>query len=360
MKLRHSIALLAVVALLLTAPVGWSDLRYEIDFPDILGYTTLKCDLHMHTVFSDGDVWPPVRVEEAWREGLDAISITDHVDYTPHEKDVAVDHNRPYDLAVAAAKTSNIVLVRGTEITRDTPPGHFNSIFLSDNRALDEEDPLKAVEAANRQGGFVFYNHPHPRWYDVHTKMLENGWLHGVEVVNGGSYYPHAHRWCLEKGLTMMGASDIHDPAPRRRSSPENHRAMTLVFAKDRSLKALKEALFEGRTAVWHKDQLIGSRKYLEAIFKEGVKIGVPHYRDEEEEAVWVKARNHLPIDVRLERTGDSGPRRITLAANATTMLQMDIDAGQEQAELKYVATNFLIGPEEGLPLSLKVWQGER
>ena len=26
----------------------------------------------MHTVFSDGVVWPSVRVEEAWREGLDA------------------------------------------------------------------------------------------------------------------------------------------------------------------------------------------------------------------------------------------------------------------------------------------------
>jgi hypothetical protein len=354
MKPRLSITLLVVLALLFVGPAGWSDVRYEVDPPDILGYKTLKCDFHMHTVFSDGEVWPPVRVEEAWREGLDAISITDHIEIKPHE-DVAGDHNRPYDLAVRAAKASNIVLVRGTEITRDTPPGHFNAIFLSDNRPLDEEDFLKAVEAANRQRGFVFYNHPRPRWYDVHTKMLENGWLHGVEVVNGGTYYPHAHRWCLEKGLTMMGTSDIHDPAPRRRTTPENHRTMTLVFTKDSSLKALKEALFEGRTAIWHADQLIGSRKYLEAIFKAGVQIGVPHYRDDDEEAVWVEARNDLPIDVRLERAGDYGPRNITLSAKATTMLEIDIDGGQEQAELKYVAGNFLIGPEEGLPLTLTV-----
>ena len=52
--------------------------RTPIRLPDLPGYLTLKCDLHIHTVFSDGLVWPTVRVEEAWREGLDAIAITDH------------------------------------------------------------------------------------------------------------------------------------------------------------------------------------------------------------------------------------------------------------------------------------------
>ena len=44
-----------------------------IEFPDVPGYLTLKCDLHMHTVFSDGSVWPNIRVQEALRDGLDAI-----------------------------------------------------------------------------------------------------------------------------------------------------------------------------------------------------------------------------------------------------------------------------------------------
>ena len=52
--------------------------RNEIQVPDLDGYTTLKCDFHMHTVFSDGLVWPTVRVDEAYREGLDAISLTEH------------------------------------------------------------------------------------------------------------------------------------------------------------------------------------------------------------------------------------------------------------------------------------------
>ena len=62
--------------------------RREVKIPDIAGYRTLKCDFHTHTVFSDGRVWPTVQVEEAWREGLDAIAITDHIEYKPHKQDV--------------------------------------------------------------------------------------------------------------------------------------------------------------------------------------------------------------------------------------------------------------------------------
>ena len=47
----------------------------SVDIPDLDNYQTLKCDFHMHTVFSDGLVWPTVRVDEAYAEGLDAIAI---------------------------------------------------------------------------------------------------------------------------------------------------------------------------------------------------------------------------------------------------------------------------------------------
>ena len=64
------------------------------------------------------------------REGLDAISIIDHIEYQPHKQDVPTNHNRPYEIAVRRAQEKNILLVKGAEITRDTPPGYFNAIFL--------------------------------------------------------------------------------------------------------------------------------------------------------------------------------------------------------------------------------------
>ena len=51
------------------------------ELPDIPGYLTLKADFHLHTVFSDGHVWPSFRVREAIRDGLDVISLTEHIDY---------------------------------------------------------------------------------------------------------------------------------------------------------------------------------------------------------------------------------------------------------------------------------------
>ena len=54
-----------------------SQVRNEIHIPDLGGYETLKCDFHTHTVYSDGLVWPTVRVAEAWSEGLDAITFTE-------------------------------------------------------------------------------------------------------------------------------------------------------------------------------------------------------------------------------------------------------------------------------------------
>ena len=67
-----------------------SQYRTEINIPGFDGYQTLKCDFHIHTVFSDGSVWPSVRVQEAWQEGLDAIAITDHLEYRPHKDIVEV------------------------------------------------------------------------------------------------------------------------------------------------------------------------------------------------------------------------------------------------------------------------------
>jgi len=362
MRTRQRIILSILLVNLLCAAFAFGQSRREINFPDIMGYKTLKCDLHMHTVFSDGSVWPPVRVDEAWSEGLDVISITDHIEYQPHKDDVPTNHGRSYEIAVSRAKERNILLIRGAEFTRETPPGHFNAIFLDDVKPLAVENLIDGIKIANEQNAFVFWNHPgwkpeHKGWFDTHTTLYENKLMHGIEVVNGDSYYPEAHQWCLEKNLTMMGNTDIHQPATLLETSPDNHRSMTLVFARERSIEAVKEALVEGRTTVWFKDQLIGRKKYLDAIFKESVEIGKPY--NKYKETIWVEIKNNSDIDIVLERAGTQGPDKLTLAANATTILMTGIDTkadeAPEQIELSYVARNFLIAPDKGLPVTLTI-----
>lgn len=350
---------LALQVLALSAPASAADVRREIQFPDLPGYQTLKCDLHQHTVFSDGSVWPPVRVEECWRQGLDAIALTDHIEYQPHKNDVPTNHGRSYDLAAGQAKEKNLLFPRSAEITRDTPPGHFNAIFLDDVRPLDTKDFVEAVKQANAQGAFVFWNHQGwkgeeaGRWLEVHTTLYNNKWLHGMEVCNGDEYFPTAHKWCLEKNLTMLGTSDIHEPDLRTESTPANHRTLTLVFAKERSLAGLKEALTAGRTAVWFKDELIGRKEWLEPLFKASVRVGQPHLRAKD--AVWVQIQNLSDVQVQLARTGKIGPQKIVLPACGTVLVKITTSQPTKPQELSYTATNFLIAPKAGLPVVLTV-----
>ena len=104
----------------------------KIEFPDLPGYKTLVCDLHMHSVFSDGSVWPDIRVQEAIRDGLDVIATTEHIEYQPWKADIPhPDRNRSYEYHSNFAKDSDLLVLNGSEITRDMPPGHANAIFIN-------------------------------------------------------------------------------------------------------------------------------------------------------------------------------------------------------------------------------------
>jgi hypothetical protein len=104
-------------------------------------------------------------------------------------------------------------------------------------------------------------------WYPEHTKLLEEGKLNGIEVVNTREYYPEAHRWALEKKLTMLSNSDIHQPLNLDFHVHDgDHRPLTLVFAKERTEAAIKEALFARRTVVYSGNRLIGEEQFLSEV----------------------------------------------------------------------------------------------
>lgn len=353
---RFRLILTSVLVIPLLAVPIWGQVRQDIRIPDVLGYKTLKCDFHMHTVFSDGQVWPTVRVDEAWREGLDVISITDHIEYQPHKKDVPTNHNRPYEIALPQAKARGILLIRAAEITRETPPGHFNAIFLDDINPLDTEDLLDSMAAAAKQGAFIFWNHPGWKpdkkgWFDTHTTLYEKKYMRGIEVVNGRSYYPEAHEWAIEKGLTFMGNSDIHAPSMIERTTKDNHRTMTLVFAQKRTAEAVKEALFAGRTVAWYQNQLIGPEEYLRAIFRASVDLSDIEYGPKN--AIRFRLANSSDLDLELTRTGKLGPKTLTLPAGSEALVSIKVDDLEAPVEMDYTVQNFLCGPDKGVPVNL-------
>jgi hypothetical protein len=355
---RSRLAALAMLVLLLPASLVLAQVRREIRIPDIMGYKTLKCDFHMHTVFSDGLVWPTVRVDEAWQEGLDAIAITDHIEYQPHKQDIPTNLNRSYELALPRAKEKGILLVKAAEITRETPPGHFNALFLEDVTPLDTKDLLDAMAAADKQGAFIWWNHPdwipdRKGWFEIHTTLYEKKYLRGIEVVNGRSYYPTVYQWALDKNLTILGNSDIHEPAGRETMPPGGHRPMTFVFVKERSIPAIKEALIAGRTAVWFENKIIARKEYAEALFKAAVQV--TNVQREGKKVVRFTVWNDSDLPIELRRTGRLGPQEQSLPANSSARITIKADDVEKQIELPYTAANFLIAPEKGLPVELMI-----
>jgi 3',5'-nucleoside bisphosphate phosphatase len=336
-----------------------ADARREICFPDLPGFVTLKCDFHTHTVFSDGNVWPTVRIDEAWREGLDAIAVTDHVEYRPHKADVGDNLNRSFEIMEDRARQQNILVIRGAELTHDTPPGHFNAIFISDAAALNVTDFYTQFEQAAQQGAFIFWNHPgwkgpeRGRWGDEQTRLFEKGWLKGIEICNENDYYREAHQWAVEKRLTLVGNADIHDPSPTTPWTPEQHRTLTLVFAHERSLAALQAALVEGRTAVWCQNRLYGRESELAALFAAAVRVHPPHHRASED--VWVRIDNACELDLDLERTGNVGPDRLRLPARAAIIVRTRGRSAASADELRYKVSNIMIAPDRPLPVQLTI-----
>lgn len=345
--------------------------RKAIALPDIPGYVTLKCDFHIHTVFSDGLVWPTVRAEEAWREGLDAIAITDHIEHQPHKADMVKNHNRSYQLAKGLGDDLRVMVISGSEITRAMPPGHLNAIFLTNAAPLETERWRDAIDAAHQQGAFLFWNHPGwerqlsngvVRWYPEHTELLEAGKLHGIEVVNGREYYPEAHRWALEKNLAMLSNSDIHQPMHMDyQLHTDDHRPVTLVFARERSPAALKEALFARRTAVYAANRLIGREEFLRPIFERSVALDRAAIKLPPRKAVLVQVSNSSDVAYQLELVaapaGCTASKRLTLPGQRTALLELKAAAENEPAAagtaLTYRVTNLLVAPGEPLVVNL-------
>lgn len=319
--------------------------RKLIQMPEIPGYKTLKCDFHTHTVFSDGLVWPTVRITEAWQEGLDAIAITDHIEYLPHKEHVKGDFNASYEIAKPLAEKLDVILIRAGEITRKMPPGHLNGLFLDDVNALDTSDPEDALQAVVDQGGFVMWNHPgwkaqQPdtcKWMDMHQELFEKGLIHGMEVFNSAEWYPVAIDWCLEKDLTMFGNSDIHNVTSHYYDLKNGHRPMTLVFAEERTSESIRKALFEKRTVAWFGDKMIGRENILSELFQASLKITET---DVSKEETIYKVKNVADIPFHLS-DGNGFEKTIPALSEALVSLPEDHD--------RFQVTNLIVGKEEVL-----------
>lgn len=384
---------------LLTAGAAWGHGKADddpgfpsraIEFPDTAGRLTLTVDLHTHSVFSDGHVWPRIRVAEAIRDGLDAMAITEHLEWQPHLADIPhPDRNRAFEEAVTSLpEGSDLILIAGSEITRLEPIGHMNAVFIADANALFQPPvptepydprayaisagdwpPEQALEAARGQDAFVFWNHA---WWqqpnqiavltDFHRQAIADGRLHGIEIANGDDYSPEAFRLALDFGLTPIGVSDVHELIDWDYEVHDGgHRPVNLVFAETRSAEAIRAALFEGRTVVWYRNLLLGRERDLMPLLAASIRLPEAAWRGESS-VLEVVVEN--PSDAAFELENLSGH---TLIESATTLVvpphsrdtyRFRVAARTPEVALRFRVRNALTAPDVHPEVSYTVRPG--
>lgn len=351
-----------------------------INFPDTDDYQVYTVDLHTHSVFSDGHVWPTVRVGEAEHEGIDLIAITEHLEYQPHGMDIPhPDRNRSFEIAKNATET-DLLVVNGAEITRMFPPGHINAVFIEDANKLIKIDRSKQNELdellidapknfideytgnpwfndaglaalwpieetlleARKQNAFVFWNHP--VWSaetdnvetivgDLNKYLFKENLVHGIEVVNGQWFSDEAFQIGLDYDLTLLGTSDIHGLTEwDYLNQPGGHRPLTLVLATDRTENSIKEALIDGRTVIWYKHDLIGLEKNLLPLLKKSLEITGVSYKGRT--IGNVKLKNHTDVRFMLrvadENLIENSSNIIIVEPNETTVFELKYARGNK------------------------------
>ena len=367
----------------------------KIVVPNIPGYQTLKGDFHIHTVFTDATVWPATRVQEAIWEGLDVIAITEHID-TRHQKYVnqgvfteKCDRNFSYEIAKKAAG-KNILIVHGGEISRGMPPGHFNCLFVKDNEALcaaaesqDKETNNNNVVAmknglaeARNQGAFIMWNHPNwckqapneTKMWKEHKDILKDGKMDAIEIYNMAcGYTPEGHKWALDNNLAMLGNSDCHAPFFMEVDYLHGaHRPVTLVFAKEKSLNGVREALDARRSAVFAEGNVYGREQEVLPLLEACLKVKKTQFKEKE---IVVEFENVSSIPVVLSKGKGSEdtwyarhvviPPFTTFTYKVRPLLEGDSQPAYNKSlkkyEVNFVAENFYVGPNKPAKFSVKV-----
>ncbi|MDR1484104.1 MAG: hypothetical protein LBT09_04690 [Planctomycetaceae bacterium] len=332
----------------------------KIAIPDVGKFRVLKGDFHIHTLFSDGYVMPKDRVREAVENGLDVISLTEHIEYRPFFggngttklKERNDDHNLAYDIAKPEADKNNLILVRGAEITkRKMPPGHFNAVFLKDVNPVAKvvEDWKKMLAVAADQGAFVFWNHPGwvaPKsgglekgvpmsFTSEHDDVRRKGHLHGIEVFNGTSYYPIVSDWCNEMNMGLIANSDIHLSEWNMYGSQNPQRPITLILATDKTETAIREAFFAHRTIGWAAGMLWGKPEWVEQLFNACVEI--------------TKNNNSIKLTNRSDITCQIKIANTTKELKSKGELELTIDP----AKKKLTVVNWLVGTAKPLEITI-------
>lgn len=217
----------------------------------------LRCALHTHTVNSDGQLQPEGLVAHYTWAGYDVLCITDHWHRT------------------VEPSTPGLLVIPGAELNATIAGTGSDAHVLALGIAEDPFDPMdgfpglpETVEWILSAGGVAFLAHTY--WSGLRPEEFEEcPGLSGIEVWNSGCQVELGRgdaslHWdeVLERGhaLTALATDDSHNPGY------DSGWAWTWVRAKERSEKAVLDALSEGAFYGSTGPEIVGVRIDGEAV----------------------------------------------------------------------------------------------
>jgi hypothetical protein len=264
-----------------------------------------------------------------------------------------------------------LAIVHGTEITKPMPPGHFNAIFIKDaNKFFDKnKEPLSfinGINEANNQGAFVFWNHP--MWEanrsdgiakldPIHKEVINKKLLHGIEVVNFDTFSEEAMQIALDNELTMMGTSDVHVLIDWDFNKKEEsfHRPITFIMSKNRTIKSIRDALFNGDTFIWYRDLIIGKSNNLKQVIQNNLKVISKGYgfKGRKVEILQVELINKSVAPISLNYIGEytfhNDYKFIELKPRSSKTIYVKTKKIEETVSLEFEILNYVIAPKTNL-----------
>ncbi|MCR5429478.1 MAG: CehA/McbA family metallohydrolase [Lachnospiraceae bacterium] len=212
----------------------------------------LKGNLHSHTTNSDGCLTPEEMKEAYKHHGYDFLCISDHQFYTD----------------TRAMTDKDFTMIQGFELysnATDDKDIHVHYLWedsieaIKPNTHCDLPERTGAASAKfayemREKGCFVQLNHPH--WSFLWSSEIEDeNPYHAVEIINYGTEWLEntgdgSVFWSemLYRGVKLWGtgSDDNHNHAPIDDQYSDSFGGFTVVKARDRSSKAIMEALFTG------------------------------------------------------------------------------------------------------------------
>lgn len=142
-----------------------------------------RCDLHMHTVHSDGTLTSTELVELAKRQGLSCIALTDHDTLSGVEE------------AQATGSRVGVEVIAGVEISAVCDPGTMHILgYFIDPKSKQLQEKLEEIQEARRQRNPMIIEKLRAIGIDITLKE--------VEAESGGDQVgrPHFARVLVQKG----------------------------------------------------------------------------------------------------------------------------------------------------------------